>query len=122
MGVLNWITPLTEVFNRAGEDFAIGNIAVAFAHLGADAFDAEGRSVPGPLMWTRSALFMRRSSGTMARAILAVIHGADIEIEIFESFGAHAGGLGHAWRGPAQGRTSGFCSRDNSGRAACIRE
>src|SRR6185312_13657509 len=32
---------IDRILHRAGKDLAVGNIAIAFAHLGADAFDAE---------------------------------------------------------------------------------
>ena len=39
---------------------------------------------------------------------LAVVHRADVEVEVLERLGAHAGGLGHAGRRPAQDTPAGL--------------
>ena len=66
------------------------------------------RSVPGLLMWTRSARLHPALQRHHRAGHLAVVQRADVEIQVLEGLGAHAGGLGHAGRRPAQHAPAGL--------------
>jgi hypothetical protein len=89
------------IFHRAGKHFAVGNVAVALAHLRADALDAEVKVRAGRFEMDAVRFSSSLFSGTIA-AHLRVIHRADVEIQILERLRAHARRLRHARRGPAQ--------------------
>ncbi len=83
------------------------------------------RSVPGTLdlhpVGFLHACLQRRHRARHLR----VVHGADLEIEILERLGAHAGALGHARGGPAQHDPLGLADtvvQDRAQRARVKRE
>ena len=68
--VLNWMTPSTESLTGQ-ENTSPSGILRSPLHILAPMFlMLKRRSVPGPFNWTRSAVRMRFSNGTMAFAIL----------------------------------------------------
>ena len=81
---------------------------VAAAHFCANTLDAEGQvGARTEQMHAVGALhaFFQRGHGP---GHLAVIHRADVEIQIFKRLGAHVRALGHAGGGPAQDTPAGF--------------
>src|SRR5262249_49506460 len=94
--------PVDRVFHRTGIHFPIGYIAVAFAHLGADALDAEVQIGSGSADLDVVGLFHASLQRGHRPGHLGIIQGTHIEVEVLEGFSAHAGGLRHARVGPPQ--------------------
>ena len=91
-----------RILDRAREHFPIRDISVPFAHLGADPFDAEPQVSARPFDTDAVRFFHAPLQRNHCARHFAIVHRANIKIQIFERLGAHAGPLGHARRRPAQ--------------------
>ena len=101
--------PLAEVLTGAVKTSPSGMLTRPSQEMAGMPLMQKERSVrAGPLMRTRSVLFMRVFEGLHGPAHFRVIEGADVEVEILEGLGAHLGHLGHGGRWASGGRPSGF--------------
>src|ERR1044071_10455995 len=97
-----------RVFNGTRENLAIRNIASAFAHFGADTFDAECQFCARPLDTNRIGPLHAPMQRQHRAGHAPIIHRTNIEIKILEGLGAHAGALSHAGSWPAQHTPAGL--------------
>jgi hypothetical protein len=90
------------VFDGGAEDFAVGDVVIAAAGDGFEAFEAEAQIGAGAgdvdVLGFVHELLERVHGGEQG----GVVEQADAEEEVLEGLGAHAGLLGHGGRGPAQ--------------------
>lgn len=94
---------LNGIFDGGGEAFAVGDVALAEAGFGPDSFDGEAKVGAGALDVDLVGAFHEVDEGLHGALHFGVVDaGADAEVEVFEGFGAHAGGLGHGWKRPAE--------------------
>ena len=93
---------LDAVFDRAREDLAVGDVAQTAASLGADALDRESQIGARTLEMHAVGLVHQVFERLHARAVAAVVEGADAKEEVFERLGAHARLLRHGARRPAE--------------------
>src|SRR5205807_8452378 len=84
-----------RIFYRTGEDFAVGNIAIASADDRRNPFDAESEIGSRAFDLHAIGFFHQRFKRFHPGLQFSVIQSADFEIEIFESFRAHGGKLRH---------------------------
>lgn len=99
---------LDGVADGGGEDLAIGDIVAAAAGLGGDAFDGELEIGAWAFNFDEIGIVHHGLEGGHAWFHFGVIEGANGEVKVFESLGAHAGTLGHGRGGPAEDAPAGF--------------
>jgi hypothetical protein len=102
---------LNRILDRTTEHFAVRNIAITAADHRADALDAEAQIGAGAFDLNAIRFVHEFLERLHARLQFAVVECADIEIEVFESFRAHAGQLRHRGAGPSQHHP--FCFPDS---------
>ena len=90
------------IAHGGGEDFAVGDVAVAPAGFGGDVLDGKGEvGIARAFEADFVGAVHEVNERVHGAAHFGVVEGADVEEKIFKVFGAHFGHLGHAGGGPA---------------------